>query len=1667
MNKKLLSALLALGICFTMTGCDQIPGVDKAKDWLDSVTDGTFLEDKFNQGTSEDESSSGPSSETPDVVYDLEGAKTFLKAQEQASENKSTRNDYQMMNTITYNGVVYAVAWSVDVTEGVVVKAGDTHSTIDLDQTLAEDLAYVLTATISDKDGNSVEISFNRTALAASALVPAAIEEAPQEGVMYKYYVRQSTKEKDLYFAGSMNGYYFSTTEEIGEAVDLYVEYLEGSTEEFYLRFDHKTDGKMYIGVRQNGTHNNVVYESAPVSTFKWNAELKTITTTVPIDGVDTEFYLGNYSTHMTISASKISYAGGDGNNVGQLVAMVDRNNVSDNAKVEATAKEITMAKAYVANGTLELATQGSMYADVAITWAVEGTGATVADGVVTFADIDANTTLTLKATYACGEASKTVDYTFALIKNTPADIVAGAYALQQDESFGNEATLTGVISKIGTAYDENYGNITVTMIVEGKKIDCYRLSGDGSNELAVGYTITVTGKFTNYKDTIQFGQGCQLNSFVVGDESNVPEIDGGEDAPVVGENTIVIESYASANGWTNGTMYESVAGADFTATASCAKPNETYGQSTSKYYTSDQSWRLYQAEAASLTISAVEGKYIVSVKITYIAQNTGLITLGDAAVVSDALVTVNAGTVTFGVANSGTADNGQARITAIEVICADGVGSGEGSITPPEGGETPDAPELPAANSTLTISEVLALTYSSDTTDKYYVTGTITEIYNTTYGNMYITDESGNTLTVYGTYSADGSTRFDAMDASAQPKVGDTVKFYSILSSYSGKNQLKNAWIIEINGEGSGEVTPPAGGDDEGGDEVTGELVATVPVVGTPYIFGMAQGNLNNQMYYLAGGMDGYYMATTTDATKAIKTYIEETTGGYYFYTYVGETKTYINMVVSGTHVNGAYEATASTVYTIDETNKTLIAVVNDADYWFGTRNDKTYTTMGPCAVSYAGFFGVFYGEATGNEGGEGETPAPDTHEHSYTAAVTAPTCTEAGYTTYTCNCGASYTEAGEAATGHSFNEGTCGVCGETDPNYTPEGGEGEDVAQIAGSADFNTITLPSSKPNGDSSYTATYTTANGWTTEYSAIQCGGTTDMNPQFVVIGSDNTYKAPCLNGKTSAPGKLTSPTLTGGISKLVINYTKMFTDTELGFKVTITDLTTGAIYTDTESVTLEKNEKYVKYNYEFVLETAITGDFTIVIENTCPTGQDGNKDRVTLLNVSWYAPAEGGETPAPDTHEHNYTAAVTAPTCTEAGYTTFTCNCGDSYTEAGEAATGHTFVEGTCGVCGETDPEYVAPEVHEHSYGEGVVTAPTCTAAGYTTFTCACGDSYTEAGEGATGHADNDNNYKCDNCSTKMLPPADSALTLAQAIAVAQVAGSSYTTEKYYITVEIVNVYNTTYGNMNVTDADGNDFVIYGTYSYDGKTRYDALTYKPVAGDEITVYGILGTYNGTAQMKDAWIDEVVAHNHVYGEVVTAPTCTSKGYTTFTCEICENTYKGAETEALGHTTEQGTCGNCGQEIGGDAPVMEEKSYTYTFSSTQFSANGTKALGGVNWTLAGTGGNYWGYDGTKGQQLGSKNAPYTSMTLTSANFNNVSKISINTSGASGIVSKCNVYVGDTLVKTISITTTATTYTVDVEGLSGEVKFEYTSTTARGLYIKSIAVDYAEVVA
>ena len=117
--------------------------------------------------------------------------------------------------------------------------------------------------------------------------------------------------------------------------------------------------------------------------------------------------------------------------------------------------------------------------------------------------------------------------------------------------------------------------------------------------------------------------------------------------------------------------------------------------------------------------------------------------------------------------------------------------------------------------------------------------------------------------------------------------------------------------------------------------------------------------------------------------------------------------------------------------------------------------------------------------------------------------------------------------------------------------------------------------------------------------------------------------------------------------------------------------------------------------------------------------------------------------------------HEYTAAVTAPTCTAEGYTTHTCvRCGDSYVDTNVEALGHEWekdeersVEPTCQAtgsdayvctrCGERKREKLDKIGHIYS---STYVAPTCTEAGYYTYVCTmCGNSYVEPGDDPLGH----------------------------------------------------------------------------------------------------------------------------------------------------------------------------------------------------------------------------------------------------------------------------------------------------------------------------------------
>ena len=87
------------------------------------------------------------------------------------------------------------------------------------------------------------------------------------------------------------------------------------------------------------------------------------------------------------------------------------------------------------------------------------------------------------------------------------------------------------------------------------------------------------------------------------------------------------------------------------------------------KVYENGTQWRLYQTNNAVITISATGGAAITSVTFTYTVSNTGILKYGNSTLTSGIPVSIASLTsAQFTVANSGSATNGQVRVTAISV---------------------------------------------------------------------------------------------------------------------------------------------------------------------------------------------------------------------------------------------------------------------------------------------------------------------------------------------------------------------------------------------------------------------------------------------------------------------------------------------------------------------------------------------------------------------------------------------------------------------------------------------------------------------------------------------------------------------------------------------------------------------------------------------------------------------------------------------------------------------------------------------------------------------------------------------------------------------------------------------------------------------------------------
>lgn len=226
--------------------------------------------------------------------------------------------------------------------------------------------------------------------------------------------------------------------------------------------------------------------------------------------------------------------------------------------------------------------------------------------------------------------------------------------------------------------------------------------------------------------------------------------------------------------------------------------------------------------------------------------------------------------------------------------------------------------------------------------------------------------------------------------------------------------------------------------------------------------------------------------------------------------------------------------------------------------------------------------------------------------------------------------------------------------------------------------------------------------------------------------------------------------------------------------------------------------------------------------------------------------------------------HEFVRATYLPTCTQNGYTLYSCTvCGMSYTTNEVPATGHDY--------------------------QSVNIDANCTEDGYTRHTCTtCGHSYKDNIVAASGHV-----WQAATCSTAKTCSVCGCVE-------GNPLGHIY--ESVVIAPECLKDGYTAH----ICSGCGHRY-------YDNYVTATGHNWQAANCQEPQTCSECGATSGRPA------------DHDYQIQVTAPGCHTQGYTTHTCRICGDSYVDAYVSAVGHNwlaascTEAMRCVNCGETVG----------------------------------------------------------------------------------------------------------------------------------------------------
>ena len=250
------------------------------------------------------------------------------------------------------------------------------------------------------------------------------------------------------------------------------------------------------------------------------------------------------------------------------------------------------------------------------------------------------------------GEIEKPVGKTYASLA---ALVAAGEPTGETVTVTLTDEVITGFYIATSSSTGEKFKN-GVYFNVGGREIEIYCKGAPAEWEVGGKVSGTLTCPWKSYNGTWELTPSSY---------AGLTYKDGGSTPPTppVTGGTTVTKSISEISGTTtNGAKVSSMTlDSVISATASDAGNN-------GKVYSDGAQWRFYQADGGTLTISASGSHELASVKLTYTNDKGGVMLYGSETVASGTPVAVSGKSVTFSVGNSGSATNGQVRITEIEV---------------------------------------------------------------------------------------------------------------------------------------------------------------------------------------------------------------------------------------------------------------------------------------------------------------------------------------------------------------------------------------------------------------------------------------------------------------------------------------------------------------------------------------------------------------------------------------------------------------------------------------------------------------------------------------------------------------------------------------------------------------------------------------------------------------------------------------------------------------------------------------------------------------------------------------------------------------------------------------------------------------------------------------